>query len=71
MATHTNNDKNYGTIWQSAEGVTTLSTVNISNLAHTQLTLSVTNASGVNWVVKTATYSYDGVIHTESYISDI
>jgi hypothetical protein len=71
MTTHANNANIFGNLEPSAEGATTLTTINISNLAATQLTLSVTNASGVNWVIKSATYSYDGVIHTDSYISDI
>lgn len=71
MAIHQNNANLFANLAPSAEGATTLTTINISNAAHAQLTLSVTNTSGAGWVVKTATYSYDGVIHTESYISDI
>lgn len=71
MAIHQNNANGYLNIEPSAEGATTLTTINISNLAGTQLTLSTVKTSGVNWVIKTATYSYDGIIHTESYISDL
>lgn len=33
--------------------------------------VKVTNATGTGWGILTSGYSYDGVIHTESYISDI
>lgn len=71
MAIHQSNAKVGDDVWRSAEGVNALTTINISNAAHTQLTLSTVKTSGAGWVIKTATYSYDGVIHTESYISDL
>lgn len=33
--------------------------------------VKVTSATGSGWGVLLSSYSYDGVIHTESYISDI
>lgn len=33
--------------------------------------VKVTSATGTGWGVLLQAYSYDGVIHTESYISDI
>lgn len=33
--------------------------------------VKVTSATGTGWGVLLSAYSYDGIIHTESYISDI
>lgn len=68
---HGHTSETYAQVFTNLMGANVLSTVNISNAAHTQLTVSTVKASGLGWTVRTFAYSYDGVIHTDSYISDI
>lgn len=68
---HAHKPLRYDEVHSHARGATVLSTVNISNAAHTQVSVSTTNASGLGWTVQTATYSYDGLVHFDSYVSDI
>lgn len=49
----------------------TLTTVNISSLAHPQILVSTTKAFSASFLIQVFSYSYDGVIHTDSYVSDI
>lgn len=49
----------------------TLTTLNISNAVHTQVTLSTTAPQSAGFLIQTFSYSYDGVLHVDSYMSDI
>lgn len=57
-------------------GVTTSTAVlvtahSVPAAAHPFIVTTAISAGAIGWGVKVATYSYDGVIHTESYRSDI
>ena len=73
MATITHQRKalTYSDIYTHLAGTAVVSTVNISNLAHTQYSLSTTAPMSSGFLIKTQAYSYDGVTFTDSYISDI
>ena len=71
MATHQNNDETYSQVYTDLAGVQTVTTVHISNVALTNLTVTFVSPMSSGWLIKTATYSYDGILHTESYISDL
>lgn len=49
----------------------TLQTISVSNSAHTQVIRSTLSPQSSGFLIQLFSYSYDGIVHTESYVSDI
>lgn len=71
ITTHQRKPLRYDEIYSHLFASNVVTTSGTSTSSHTSLLVSTVNHSGVGWAVKTYSYSYDGIVHVESYISDV